>query len=232
MARISKYRFDQDVTKDDFVIGSDGITKVTRNYKLETLASFFGTQDQILGDKFSYIYNQVAAYADLSAGQISFSNKSVTNTPFSGVETIYINKLNQSGNDVTDYMQAVYDAGGFLQINNAENSTYFGVYRIQAINTVNANVISLTVDVTSSNGTTTSLDNVTLSGVYSGDKTYVHTQLAALSTWTINHTLSKFPSVTIVDDGGNVVIGDVAYISESQLTVTFSGALSGKAYLN
>ena len=55
MARISKYKFDENVTKDDFVIGSDGPTKLTRNYKLETLANFFGKQDQILGDKFAYV---------------------------------------------------------------------------------------------------------------------------------------------------------------------------------
>lgn len=41
MARISKYNFDQDVTKDDFVIGTDSQTKVTRNYKLEDILDLF-----------------------------------------------------------------------------------------------------------------------------------------------------------------------------------------------
>ena len=179
------------------------------------------------------MYDQVTAYADLAAGKISFNNRNITNTPFSGVTTIYINKLNLSGNDVTDYMQAVYAAGGSLQINNAATSTYFGVYRIQGISAVNADVLSLTVDVIASNGTTTSLDTLTLSGVYVGsDKYYAHTQVAASATWTISHDLEKFPSVTVVDDGGNVIIGDITYSSDSELIITFSGAISGKAYLN
>ena len=57
MARISKYKIDTDVTKDDFVIGSDGGTKVTRNYKLEDLTSFFSKQQEILGNKFIYEYD-------------------------------------------------------------------------------------------------------------------------------------------------------------------------------
>jgi hypothetical protein len=41
MARINKYGFDQNVTKDDFVIGSDSQTKVTKNYKLQDILDLF-----------------------------------------------------------------------------------------------------------------------------------------------------------------------------------------------
>lgn len=61
---------------------------------------------------------------------------------------------------------------------------------------------------------------------------YVHEQLVAATTWTINHTLNKYPSVTVVDSGGTMVYGEVNYVSDSQLTVSFSAAFSGKAYLN
>jgi hypothetical protein len=60
---------------------------------------------------------------------------------------------------------------------------------------------------------------------------HVHTQGAAGTTWTINHTLGGKPSVTIVDSAGTVVIGDVTYISNTQITVEFSAAFSGFAYL-
>ena len=40
MARISKYKFDENVTENDFVIGSDGTTKKTRNFKLDDLTNF------------------------------------------------------------------------------------------------------------------------------------------------------------------------------------------------
>ena len=65
-----------------------------------------------------------------------------------------------------------------------------------------------------------------------GDKHFEHVQMEASSVWTINHGLGKRPSVTVVDSCGNVVVGDVAYLSTNQLTVTFNAEFSGKAYLN
>jgi hypothetical protein len=61
---------------------------------------------------------------------------------------------------------------------------------------------------------------------------YIHVQSLSSSVWTINHTLQKFASVTIVDSAENVVYGDIQYISASQIIVTFSAAFGGKAYLN
>ena len=62
--------------------------------------------------------------------------------------------------------------------------------------------------------------------------TYVHSQSSASSTWTISHSLGRKPSVTIVDSGENVQIGDVLYNSDDQITVSFAAAFSGYAYLN
>ena len=61
---------------------------------------------------------------------------------------------------------------------------------------------------------------------------YVHSEGQPNDIWIVNHNLKKFCSVTVVDSGGNVVIGDVKYNSSSQITLTFSSAFSGKAYLN
>ncbi len=76
--------------------------------------------------------------------------------------------------------------------------------------------------------------SVSVSGfaVGSGDAHYAHTQSNATDQWIITHNLGKHPSVSIVDDGGNVLITEVRYDSANQLTVLFNGAESGKAYLN
>ena len=57
------------------------------------------------------------------------------------------------------------------------------------------------------------------------------TQGQAASTWVITHTLGGKPSVTIVDSADTHVFGEVQYVSNSQIMVTFSAAFSGKAYL-
>lgn len=61
---------------------------------------------------------------------------------------------------------------------------------------------------------------------------YEHNQLAAACIWDITHSLDRYPSVTVVDTGGNVVVGDVEYISESHIRIYFSHEFSGRAYLN
>lgn len=60
---------------------------------------------------------------------------------------------------------------------------------------------------------------------------YTHTQGVASNTWTINHTLGGFPSVSVVDSAKTVVVGEVQYVSSSQVVVTFSAPFSGYAYL-
>lgn len=65
-----------------------------------------------------------------------------------------------------------------------------------------------------------------------GDKYYTFNQISSKSVWKIPHGLGKFPSVTIVDSGGNEVIGDIKYIDNNNLEITFSAAFSGIGYLN
>lgn len=65
-----------------------------------------------------------------------------------------------------------------------------------------------------------------------GDKYFVYDQSVPASTWTITHNLNKHPSVAVVDSAGTVVIGDCQYINDNELVLTFTGAFSGKAYLN
>lgn len=62
-------------------------------------------------------------------------------------------------------------------------------------------------------------------------KRYTHIQGIPSAVWNISHTLNGFPSVTIIDSADNVVVGDVQYNNSSSITVYFSGAFSGKAYL-
>lgn len=70
------------------------------------------------------------------------------------------------------------------------------------------------------------------SGTQAGDKTYVYHQSVPASVWNITHNLDKFPSVTIVDSAGSVVMGEITYESKNKLKVTFTAEFGGSAYLN
>lgn len=65
-----------------------------------------------------------------------------------------------------------------------------------------------------------------------GDKTYVHIQTPSSNIWTIVHSLSKFPTISIIDSGNNVVEGDIEYIDANTITVTFTSTFNGRAYCN
>ena len=64
------------------------------------------------------------------------------------------------------------------------------------------------------------------------DKHYTHTQDVVSDIWTIQHNLNKMPSITVIDSAGSEVFGEIDYVDENNVTLTFTGAFSGKAYLN
>jgi hypothetical protein len=61
---------------------------------------------------------------------------------------------------------------------------------------------------------------------------YTHTQGSASNSWTIPHGLGFYPNVTVVDSAGTLYEGEIAYTNTNSLTVSFSAAFSGKAYLS
>lgn len=62
---------------------------------------------------------------------------------------------------------------------------------------------------------------------------YVHVQTTPSTTWTITHNMNKYPSITVVDSGGNEVKGANRYVDENTIEIKFSPyGFSGKAYLN
>ncbi len=65
-----------------------------------------------------------------------------------------------------------------------------------------------------------------------GDKEFIFKQAASSERWEIDHNLGKYPAVTVVDSGGNEVVGDVQYQSKNKLTISFTAPFSGTAYLN
>lgn len=64
------------------------------------------------------------------------------------------------------------------------------------------------------------------------DKFYMFQQRVPASVWYVKHNLDKYPSVTVVDSGENVVIGEVTYVDNNNLIISFTAEFSGKAYMN
>lgn len=65
-----------------------------------------------------------------------------------------------------------------------------------------------------------------------GAESYTFEQDAPAAVWTIVHGLGFNPAVTTVDTLGREFLGAVGYVDLNTVTVTFSTAATGKAYLS
>jgi hypothetical protein len=63
-------------------------------------------------------------------------------------------------------------------------------------------------------------------------RVYEHDQGVPSLIWTINHNLNKKPSAVAVDSADSVVFGQIDYINNNTITITFNAAFSGYAYIN
>jgi hypothetical protein len=94
---------------------------------------------------------------------------------------------------------------------------------------VNGQVV---VQVNPAAGPAVTVNEITVSRINAPAVAYHHVQGTSSAVWTINHYLGWQPNVTVQDSGGSVVEGEISYTSVNALTVTFSGAFSGNAYLS
>lgn len=67
---------------------------------------------------------------------------------------------------------------------------------------------------------------------FEADKNFVFTQGSPAAVWIVAHNLNKFPSAVIIDSGGNEVEGEINHVDNNNLTISFSNAFTGKAYIN
>jgi hypothetical protein len=61
---------------------------------------------------------------------------------------------------------------------------------------------------------------------------FIHTQNAVSSTWSITHNLGFYPNVQAQDSSGTTIEGSMRYVNANQLTIEFSVGTTGTAYLS
>lgn len=65
-----------------------------------------------------------------------------------------------------------------------------------------------------------------------GASGYTHDQMVPSAFWTITHNLGYYPSVMVWDTANDMINGDVDHVNANQLTIAFSTAISGRAYMS
>ena len=237
MPQISSYPYDVVVQDQDAWIGTDAMTRQTKQYTASAVATYLNIKGKIsIGAQLPY---QFIITPNSSGGTFAlpFGGNAIE---FSAVNEIKISASDLSGASSIAFLQ--YMVGSNIMIGQMNAPSIFGHYKILSytVDPNNAQFYDLTVGFIGGNGSLTNdyyydILNFTLASA-SQDKTFVFTQGVPAVTWTIQHNLGKFPSVSVVDTvntvNGQVYYGDVKYIDSNNLTVTFASQFSGKAYLN
>ena len=230
MARIKTYQQDFNVTDSDKLLGSDG-TGATRNYTAKTIADYLNNFSKIgVGGQVAYRFS--SSISPRQAGTLTFALGSGDNTAFSSISSIYASKYNTDNKVISDLL--LYYVGKSIFIFQLDDPNNFAEYILDSADVVESNFFDLSMQFVSGNGVikNNSYYGLLISANTSSDKTYRHIQGVSSDTWVINHNLNKYPSVTIQDSAGSIVIGELTYNNKNTITLTFSGAFSGEAHLN
>lgn len=235
MARISTYVKDTVVTLLDKWIGTDSNGGITKNFTAKSIADLFNSTGSIGVVNQANFFFQDLLDQGRKSGSISFTNYGGNNTAFSDITSLKISKKSVTTKTVTQFLNSLVSKELVLADLNDLNK--FGVYKLISLqkDAIETDFLNAELEYVEGNS---AIDKDSIYGIafYSkeseGDKFYQHIQSSPSNTWNVNHDLSKFPSVTITLSTGQQGYGDVTYIDENNLTISFAGAESGKAYIN
>jgi|13_taG_2_1085334.scaffolds.fasta_scaffold01360_3 hypothetical protein len=229
MARISTYAIDNNVTAQDKVIGTDASGAVTKNFNLADLGEFLSKGYVNVNSQHSWKFVD-----QMQAGGLYGP---VDGAAINSLTTIKVNEVTASNKNIQNFLLE-YKAKRILLVDIVEPNNY-GVFDMTSIveDEDNLNNYDIGLDYVSGNGAL-ALEKIYSISMYAQDATYAHRQINASTTWTINHNLNKFPSVSIKFSSSNQVYENVGafagvqYIDQNNLTINLAAAESGYAYLN
>ena len=285
MAIIYSYPYDQTITDTDAWVGTDSITRQTKQYTAKAVADYLNIKGKVaIAGQMNY---QFIDTPELKAGTFAFAAGSGGGTPWSSITSIVISNSDLSSQLVSPFLEYLVDeqvlfqdvAGkgsfghyiirGYTQIGTTSFYTltleylggngsidmdhYYtlvnfylelGANEVNSIDTSDTTFIDMTpttptsgnVEITASLSATGTPDNTKFlrgdNTWVKADKDFVFTQAVPSATWSIQHDMDKFPSVSVVNNNNVLMYGNITYVDKNNLTINFSAGFSGKAYLN
>lgn len=233
MPIISSYPYDITIQDNDAWIGTDSTNRQTKQYTAKAVANYLNVNGKVsVGGQMVYKFSTIPLN---EFGTFALPSGGGSGTGFSGISSLKISRTEKSGQITVDWLE--YLIGDQILISSQEEVSSFGHYTVlsYSVDTGNSNFYTLELGYIGGNGTIVAdkyYDIVNFSLAGATDKTFVYTQGTPATTWTIQHNLNKFPSVTAVNTSNIQGFGEVEYIDANNLTITFSAGFSGKAYLN
>ncbi len=232
MARIKLYPNDTAITGGDKLVGTDVAgDNITKNFQIEDLAQYFEQTGNAL-----FQYNFAGTYGNqtIDSGDYRYQVDPTAPTIYgwANITGIAISRYNRNGEDVTPMVSLLVNQ--IIKITDiaTSESLGYGLYQVTSNTTLSSGGAFLLTLKFKGGSSTTANGVISIAPFGTEGYEYTFTQSAAASTWTINHNLDRFPSVTTVDSAGSIINGAITYTDSNTITVVFTSATSGKAYLN
>ena len=234
MARISSYPIDVNVQDNDAWIGTESTNRLTRQFTAQGIADYLN-----INSKIAISAQMVFKFVVLNAGSGDFTNPLDANGAatlnFQDIASIKLSTVSNSGMTVTEFIS--YINGSQILINQQQKIDEFGHYTITGYADIVGEPGFKLLSLEHIGGTGVLVDKKTydVASFYKSNQgipTFVFNQGVPAITWNIAHNLGKFPSITVIDTGDTVVQGEYTYVDNNNVTLKFSAAFAGKAYLN
>ena len=227
MARISSYPQDITVQDTDAWIGSDSITRSTKQYTAAAVAKYLNIKGKIS------ISAQMVFKYELNGASAGDFTGPADGSALTAITTMQLSTVDSSGQDVITFIE--YLVGNNILISEQNDISKFGHFTVNSYTVSAAGFYTLNLTNIGGNGNLTDklfYDFAAFTLSSQGSPTVEFNQVVPATTWTITHNLGKFPSITVIDSGNTVVHGEYTYIDNNKIVLEFSAAFAGKAYLN
>ena len=227
MALISSYPDYLPVNDLDRWVGTNSTNGSTRNFTAEQIAEYLN-----INGKISISAQMIFKLVDAGTPANGQFTGPANGVPIAPTTTLEVSPLDVSGANTVAFI--TYLVGNNILISEQNNINNFGHFTIASY-TAKGNVYTLALTPLAGNGNfdiNKFYDFALFTLTTQGAPTFEFDQGVPATTWDITHNLGKFPSITVIDTGNTVVFGEYDYVSNNRVTLTFSAAFAGKAYLN
>jgi hypothetical protein len=230
MARITSYNQDTSVDGGDKLVGSssDGTTKT---YTLDAIGQYY-IDNNVVSVSGQQNFKFIDNVSDIGNGTFFIDGFNANGKAFSLITSLSVSKNNTQGVSIINYLQKTFeDKFRLSSVSNPDNFADISVTGIQ--NHPNQEgFYKLNIGRVSGQGFVYKDEIFSIERINNTDSHFVFSQQTVSTTWNIEHNLNKYPSVTIVDSGDNILLTEVEYTDNNNLVVRFEASTSGKAYMN
>lgn len=235
MARISTYKYDNDVTDDDSWIGTESGNRLTRQFTASAVAKYLNINAKVnIAGQMSFKWSDTE---NGGIGTISKTGGGGSGTGLNTLTEIRISVTELNGQNVVEFLK--YITTKPILLGQGDQISQFGNYTLDTYTVDPQNPMYYVATLTYIGGNGTIAPQGTQYTLIhfdiQGGDVNLKQNFNLSNQWVINNTTGKAePSVTLTDNANppNDIKGSITYTNATTITVDFDENVAGSSILN